>query len=278
MEANESSVKVSFDDGSSCIGRLLVACDGGGSRVRRALFPQYQGNTVPVKLLGLKVSYSPEEVEAIRQMDPFFLQGTSSKNNTFIYISILDAPGNNKKSTDKYVCQLCISWPHRPGFLNLPAPLECPPTNEGKHQLIKSFAQTWAEPFRSLVQNIPSETEIKALDIQDFPPPKDLRTTGRAVLMGDALHAMAMYRGEGANHAIQDVLDFAERITPLLSTPDTSLRAALDAYEDAVVGRSRPAVLASRRACLDAHEWSKINTESPLLTRRAMHIKFDENV
>ena len=96
-------------------------------------------------------------------------------------------------------------------------------------------------------------------------------------------------RGEGANHAIVDVQDFADLVSPVLSrtsispadgTPGPSgfedLRSALDAYEDAVVDRARPGVLASRRACLDAHEWKRIDETSPLLSRRAMKLDFDE--
>jgi hypothetical protein len=79
------------------------------------------------------------------------------------------------------------------------------------------------------------------------------------------------------------VLDFAERLVPLFKAQSESpeaefsaLRAALDDYENVVVDRARPGVLASRRACLDAHDWSRIDKTSPLLTRRAMKIDFTE--
>lgn len=55
----------------------------------------------------------------------------------------------------------------------------------------------------------------------------------------------------------------------------SNLRAALNAYEKAVVERTRPGVLASRRACLDAHDWGKIDDKSPLLTRRAMKLDIE---
>ncbi|KAK8922051.1 putative FAD-dependent monooxygenase [Metarhizium anisopliae] len=116
-------------------------------------------------------------------------------------------------------------------------------------------------------------------------------------------------RGEGANHAIADVVDFANHVTPLLVADNESastagnerqtatsatadnlaaeeqaangleqgiLRHALDQYEDVVINRARPGVLASRRACLDAHEWARIGPESPLLTKRQMDIVYDE--
>lgn len=79
---------MSFEGGSTCAGRVLVACDGGASRVRTQLFPDHhQRHRIPVRVLGLKVFLSPEEMEPIRKLDPFFLQGTSSQNDTFLYLS-----------------------------------------------------------------------------------------------------------------------------------------------------------------------------------------------
>ncbi|OLN96780.1 putative FAD-dependent monooxygenase [Colletotrichum chlorophyti] len=189
---------------------------------------------------------------------------------------VLDAPGNTDGSTDKYSCQICISWPDRAGFLGKLEPTDYPGTNAGKIELIRSFAEGWAEPFRSLVLGIPADTDVKHLDLSDYPPQKGLRSEGRVVLMGDAFHAMAMYRGEGANHAILDVLDFAEKVSPKMNTDFAGFRIALDAYEDAVVTRARPGVLASRRACLDAHDWPRISPTSPLLSKREMKLQFDE--
>ncbi|KAH0433893.1 FAD binding domain-containing protein [Colletotrichum camelliae] len=280
-EETEDSVVVSFEDGSTCAGRVLVACDGGASRVRTQLFPDHhERHRIPVRVLGLKVFLSSEEMEPIRKIDPFFLQGTSSQNDTFLYLSMLDAPGNNDDSSGKYSCQMCISWPDRPGFLGKPEPTGFPETNAGRLDLIRSFAGGWSEPFRSLALGIPADTDVKQLELFDYPPPKGLRSSGRVVLMGDAFHAMAMYRGEGANHAILDVLDFAEAVAPRLGLGSGAgfpeLRAAMDAYEDAVVARARPGVLASRRACLDAHDWPKISPTSPLLSKREMKLHFDE--
>ncbi|KAI5467654.1 FAD binding domain-containing protein [Mariannaea sp. PMI_226] len=278
LEQDDDSVTATFEDGSKASGRLLIACDGSASRVRASLFPENSMFKLPIKVLGLKLKLSPEQATPVTGLDPFFTQGTSSENDTFIYISLLDAPDSNEESTENYVCQLCISWPSRQHFFGNDAPLEIPETREEKLGLIQSFADTWAEPFRTLARSIPEDEEIKSLELQDFPPPLGLRSKGRAVLMGDALHAMVMYRGEGANHCIVDVNDFIDLVGPHLG-PDNvfvNVRKALDAYEDAVVARARPGVLASRRACLDAHDWSRINASSPLLTRREMKLKLSD--
>ena len=205
---------------------------------------------------------------------------------------------------------MVVSWPIRDGFFHQATPIVYPETNTSRIELIKTFAETWAEPFRSLAHSIPSATDVKALELYDWPPPRGLRTTGHVVLAGDALHPMSMCefdsppslakasvgrgnilshtktdRGEGANHAILDVLDLVELVMPHFTNPNSSespvaavdsLRAALDLYEEKAVSRSRPAVLASRQAALDAHQWSRIKATSPLLSRRAMDLAFDE--
>ena len=54
------------------------------------------------------------------------------------------------------------------------------------------------------------------------------------------------------------------------TTTSPSFKAAVDAYEDEMITRTAPAVLASRRACLDAHDYQKITDQSPLVSRRAV--------
>ncbi|KAK3301754.1 uncharacterized protein B0T15DRAFT_322591 [Chaetomium strumarium] len=281
VTAPDGTVTVSFDDGTSYEGSLVVACDGGSSRIRAALFPEHPKHRIPVRLMGVKMDCSPEQIEPLRALDPYFLQGAGSQNDTFAYFSVLDAPGNSPEGNGgKYTCQMVVSWPIRDGFFNQSTPLEFPETNEDRIALIKKFAGTWAEPFRSLAHSLPSATEVKCLDLYDWPPLKGLRTTGHVALVGDAMHAMAMYRGEGANHAIVDVLDLVELVISQLLAGDPTavdLRAALDRYENKVVSRTRPAVLASRQACVDAHDWRRINENSPLLSRRRMDLVFDES-
>lgn len=96
---------------------------------------------------------------------------------------------------------MCISWPYREGFFGNPLPMDLPETNEAKYKLIQAFSETWSEPFRSLISNIPENTDIKHLEPNDFPPPKGMRSGGRAVLMGDAFHAMAMCKSQVSHPA-----------------------------------------------------------------------------
>lgn len=82
-------------------------------------------------------------------------------------------------------------------------------------------------------------------------------------------------RGEGANHTIVDVLDLSHKVLPHLDSPKETLHAAIDELEEAIIGRTRSAVLASRQACLDAHESHALTATSPLLTRRQMYLNYE---
>jgi 2-polyprenyl-6-methoxyphenol hydroxylase-like FAD-dependent oxidoreductase len=87
-ESPEGEVTALFEDGTESVGSLIVACDGGHSRVRRALFPDRHENfRVPVRVVGFRARYTPEAMAPIKQLDPFFLQATSSKNDTYMYFS-----------------------------------------------------------------------------------------------------------------------------------------------------------------------------------------------
>lgn len=101
-----------------------------------------------------------------------------------------------------------------------------------------------------------------------------------------------LVRGEGANNAIVDVLDLVKRVDmcqpryesnylqlsltsfiltiaiSIASSFDSeSLLSSLAAYEKDVFARAEPSFLNSRQACLDAHDFSKIEG-SPLVGLR----------
>jgi 2-polyprenyl-6-methoxyphenol hydroxylase-like FAD-dependent oxidoreductase len=87
---------------------------------------------------------------------------------------------------------MILSWPVREGWFGSREALAMPDTDAARLALMKEVAATWVEPFRSLVLSIPNGTEVKPVDLSDFAPPRSLKGKGRVVLMGDALHAMAM--------------------------------------------------------------------------------------
>lgn len=100
---------------------------------------------------------------------------------------------------------------------------------------------------------------------------------------------MLTVRGEGANNAVVDVLDFVKRVDVsslryVLATlarlygsqltlngstfSPEEVHSSIKKYEEDVFIRAETSVLNSRRACLDAHDYPTIREGSPLVSRR----------
>jgi 2-polyprenyl-6-methoxyphenol hydroxylase-like FAD-dependent oxidoreductase len=280
VDVVDRAVKATFSDGTSCMGSILVGCDGANSVVRKSLHPEdHQNRQLPIRLLGATVHYTKTRITAIRNLDPFFLQGTDPRTDTYLWFSFLETPSDGLES-DTYKCQVIIPYPYRENWLGRVDPTECPNTKTGQSFFMKTLSDSWAEPFRSLVQNIPKDTDIRPVELADWLPRPSTRFGGRVVLVGDAAATMVMYRGEGANHSIVDVSKLLEQIKPLCERADAEVdglwEAARAAYESEMVERKEIAVLASRRACLDAHDYARIDENSPLVKRRMMGTDLEE--
>jgi 2-polyprenyl-6-methoxyphenol hydroxylase-like FAD-dependent oxidoreductase len=155
-----------------------------------------------------------------------------------------------------------VSWPVKdPGRDAIPA------TNRLRIAKMKERAQEFVEPLKSMVLGIPDDSEqVTPLTLADFPN-LEWESNGKVTLVGDAAHAMTMYRGEGANHGI---LDAALLIDQLLKLKEGRLGQgeAIVEYEKEMKERCEAAVLKSRKAALDAHCWDDINDDSPLIGGR----------
>jgi hypothetical protein len=53
-------------------------------------------------------------------------------------------------------------------------------------------------------------------------------------------------------------------------TSQKTLKEAIADYEEEMISRTRPAVFKSRQACIDANNYSSVNTDSPLISKRAI--------
>lgn len=277
VESVDGGVKATFSDGTSETGSMIIGCDGANSAVRRILHPEdHQNDQLPVRLLGATVDYTESQISAIRKLDPFFLQGTDPNTDSYLWFSFLSTPSdNNHQQEDLYTCQIITSWPHRPNWLSRADPTDVPNVKTTQLVLMKHLSDSWAEPFRSIVQDIPRDAEIQPVELADWRPRVSAGFDGRVTLVGDAAHAMVMYRGEGANHSIVDVGVLLEKSKALVGGGEGGFEAARRAYEEEMMERTDLAVRASRQACLDAHEFARVSEESPLVRRRVMRADLD---
>ncbi|RAQ58697.1 FAD binding domain protein [Aspergillus flavus] len=267
IESSPDSVTAHFEDNSTCKGRLLLSCDGSRSLSRQILYPtDHEMQPLPVQLLGATALYTPKEMNGAQKIDPFIFQGAHPDTNVYLFFSFLDTPNNFSDSTDKYHCQLIVSWADSKG-------IDVPKSNAERLALMKSLTTNWADPFRSLIHQIPDETEVVSIRVADWIfSPRRQRGHPRVVLVGDSAHTMTMFRGEGANNAIVDVQDLVKRIDFTLAGSFTldALRSSVAAYEQDIFARAETSVLNSRQACLDAHDFEKILNGSPLVSKRVL--------
>jgi 2-polyprenyl-6-methoxyphenol hydroxylase-like FAD-dependent oxidoreductase len=130
---------------------------------------------------------------------------------------------------------------------------------------MKRRAQGLAEPLLSMIIDIPDDSmSITGLRLADFPCVPWDSTHGLVTLAGDSAHAMTMYRGEGANHGILDaalLIDQLKKIYP----GEIGQEEGLKVYESEMQERTHTAVLRSRQAAFDGHDWDAINDNSPLI-------------
>lgn len=265
FKTNGERMIATFQDGSNCEGSLLLGADGANSKLRRLLCPETGAlQQLPIRFLGVTLKLKPAEIAPLRALGPLLFQGCHPETSTYLWYSMLETPEiNNSQGTEAYyLAQINISWPVQSKEEEVPA------TNEGKLKRMKSLADVFETRLRNVVQNIPRDTEVVEIKLADWPCLAWPNFEGKVTLIGDAAHAMTMYRGEAANHGITDVKYLRDLLTEA-SKANLSPREAVGNYEEEMRGRSVWAVMISRQACLDAHDFKRLNKDSAILARRA---------
>ncbi|KAH7000118.1 hypothetical protein EDB80DRAFT_103639 [Ilyonectria destructans] len=267
IEEDDDGVVAVFADGTRAEGAVLVGAEGSNSRTRKFLAPEtYRNTQLPVRFVGSAVDFTPDEVKPLRQVDPLLFQGCHPVSGNFLWVSMLDTPAaNGTKGTDdeRYRVQINVSWP-----VKTPDD-EVKPTDAERLADMKRRAEEFHPVLRDAVHAIPEGSEILEIVLQDWPCLDWDNHGGRITLMGDAAHAMTMYRGEAANHGILDAYRLWEKLDGIYNK-EVELKVGIDEYEAELRERTSTAVLLSRQACLDAHDWAGLNENSAVLKRRAI--------
>ena len=143
-----------------------------------------------------------------------------------------------------------------------------PKTSPERVSEMKRRAQGFAEPMLSMLMDIPDDsTSATGLPLSDFPTVPWDNCGGVVTLAGDSAHAMTMYRGEGANHGILDAALLVDQLKKI-NVGEISREEGIKTYEAEMQERGHAAVLKSRQAALDGHNWDTINEKSPLIGGR----------
>lgn len=266
IKHTEKSVLAIFQDGSEVEGAILIGAEGTNSQTRKFLMPEtYKNVRLPVRLIGTGVDFTAEAAKPLRDIDPLLFMGCHPKNENSIWVSILESPEvNGTKGTDheRYRVQFNVSWSYKS------ADDEVKSTNDERLAQMKYRAKDFHPILRDAVNSIPETANVLEIILQDWPGLGWESHGDRVTLAGDAAHAMTMFRGEAANHGMLDALRLCQGLSQVYQG-NKNIDEAIKEYEVEMKERTIPAVLLSRQACLDAHTWDNLNSNSAVLRRRA---------
>jgi 2-polyprenyl-6-methoxyphenol hydroxylase-like FAD-dependent oxidoreductase len=239
-ERGDGRVVAHFEDGSTAEGDVLVAADGGGSRVRRQLLPYAE--RIDTGVVGIAGKVFLDGMTRAR-LAPVLLDGLTlvaapGGLGLFVALQELDgetgdriggndgslADGNLFDNSRSYLMWALSSKRERLGLGDDAERLD-------RAILSATAARAmagWAEGFRDLV-TLSDPSTISCLPIRTSTPVGPW-PTGRVTLLGDAIHAMTPYRGIGANVALRDAMGLRDALIAARSGETRLLDAVAD-YE-----------------------------------------------
>ncbi|KAI9643624.1 hypothetical protein NHQ30_008246 [Ciborinia camelliae] len=257
-------VTAHFSDGTNSDATLVVGADGNNSVTRKCLFKgekESELTKLPVYCVGIVRPFTEAQIASVRQIDPLLFQGLDPETGTYMWFS-LQGITENADGSKSYTGLVVISWLVKDKVKDA-----MPKTDRERVVDVKRRAEGYAEPLRSIVQDIPEDIVTTPLRLSDWPCQEWDNWGGKITLVGDAAHAMTMYRGEGANHGILDAALLIDQLKKV-KTGEITQKEAIDAYEAEMRPRTHEAVLKSRHAALDAHHWDALTENSPVVGGR----------
>ncbi|KAF2972369.1 hypothetical protein GQX73_g1144 [Xylaria multiplex] len=261
-----------FTDGSSAHGSMLIAADGSNSITRHLLLGEAGAlHALPARFIGVTAVFSEEEMKPLLSIDPLLFQGAHPGTGYFMWFSVLSTPeinGSAGAAHPWYEAQINLSW-----LVKGPED-EVPISEADRLTRMKEMARRGSgfhKVLRRAIESLPDGTPVREIKLADWPTMK-WQGDGLVTLLGDAAHAMTMYRGEAANHGFTDASNLKEQLKLWHSGWKTQEQ-ALEDYETEMRQRTHRAVLLSRQACLDAHDITNLGPDSPVVSMRARVLK-----
>ena len=194
VEFTAGPISATFEDGARAAADFVVGADGIHSDVRTAMFsagqhrPRYTGFTN----IG---GFSPPTTPSMKRdaaMRLFF-----GAKAFFAIAPIRDGAGR------RMMWWTTLAFPDEPGFQNL----DRRDTDALRNLLVSQYSPL-PEPLPELVEASEATLRTAIYDLEPLPR----WSVGRAVLVGDAAHAMPPHAGQGASMAMEDALALARSL------------------------------------------------------------------
>jgi 2-polyprenyl-6-methoxyphenol hydroxylase-like FAD-dependent oxidoreductase len=231
-------VQIVFSDNTSIVGRALIGCDGVRSSIRR-------------QMLGDDMNYLG--VWAINGISPHH-------NNQFLInqtVQMIDGKSRlfvKPFSIDKCMWQFTFKVSQDDDLYRQLSQDD----NDGLLNRMKDSTRDWHEPIPKLINDTQS-CDVRAGPIFDREPLDTISKDMECVTMlGDAVHPMSPFKGQGANQALMDAVSLVEYLVKHRGE-DNEVENAFFEFETEMLKRTRRYILWSRSAVKFLH------TENALL-------------
>ncbi|THU96340.1 FAD/NAD(P)-binding domain-containing protein [Dendrothele bispora CBS 962.96] len=251
-------VTVSFEDGTTEEGSLLIGCDGAHSKVRSFLLGPEKAALRPLPLLtSAAVTTLPHDTAlAIRKIHRRHMNAVHPSNGSSGWISIQEC---SDPEPSKWVFLMIQSWSDT-NASDLQSP-ETKPDLSTKSAIVQDMRKrvgVWEEPFKSIWQSIPDNAPAWHTRLSDWVTEPWDNKSGTVTLAGDAAHSMTFHRGQGLNNAIDDVCTLLHALrdhySPSNTDAPTPFAEALKVYEANVWERGKTAVLSNTKNSVMLHD------------------------
>jgi len=230
-----------FEDGTHAEGDVLVAADGGGSRVRRQLLPQAE--RIDTGVIGIAGKVFLDDANR-RRIAATLLDGmalVAAKGGLGLFVALQELSGETAVGIggndaaladaplfDNTRSYLMWALSGRRDALGLDG--ERPDGAALAAAASRAMAH-WAPGLRDLVALSDAST-LSCLPIRTSRPIGPW-PSGRVTLIGDAIHAMTPYRGIGANIALKDAVGLRNALVAA-QRGEKPLFDAINGYETAM--------------------------------------------
>ncbi|KAI0420493.1 putative monooxygenase [Xylaria grammica] len=244
IEEIGSKVKISFQDGTSAEGDILVGAEGARSATRKHIL----GGQDPIQfppmaiIQGSCVLRGEEMDEQLRLGHSLYMVDMSSINGStmILLVTLVEMFPDGDSGR--------IGW----GLIW--------PDEGATKEDFWVYSATGQEQYDFVVEKtkgLPAKylTTIKRSEPQSTIPTLRLHTlvmdsmpTGRITLLGDAAHAMTPFRGEGGFHAISDALNLARAIGKIDKDDIENIKEVFGPYQVNMLERGKEAARLSEEA------------------------------
>lgn len=247
FQEDSNGIEIGFKDGSVLRGSVLVGADGASSAVRSQLLTGLTAQ--PARYLPIVGTFDlscTEQVEELHRKASAVL--IVCESNIRFMVGLLNTAPDKSTAHGYYaVCYKPESFAEESEWLLAASQQDLFDKAVG---LTKHFDSEFTKYIHiSGVANIRNPP----LTFREFSPPDGL-PNGRVTLIGDALHAMMPFRGAGANTALLDACDLAERLKRIQNFQDIGeLEVTLEQFAFEACKRGQDVVAATRASGEDMH-------------------------